>query len=526
MSSPQPSKYWVGECAKQVYVVSAKIPAFADEPKLAERMYDLEISWSGNSDKQPHSVKVIDRFKSDYRYVVLADLHTGDPRPFTEDRSPDDFQDTWGKYWSLDMQLQAINEINMINPEFVLCCGDQVLGQMFPNEYGAGVSFPYEAGNGYNYTLGDEYRIFYELALKFEVPVFFVVDNHDGYVQGTDDGLEYWKAMIGPLYYSFDYGTTRYVALNTYDWTQLDRQGASVGVSAWGGQVREQEMQWLDKELASAKAAGAGIVCFGHHSPHWPEDQWYGKNYTDGVPAAEQIDRALETVAQGQRWTGEGRDAMLALCKKYGVSIFYAGHIHCDEVNITDWGGYETRFIVTTAAASDTSTYRGYRYVHVINGTIADYTYGLTPEERQQYFGDANARIGEDIFSIPLYKLNSYRNETDTKEGRKSIAVEIDNRLNQDFKGIKLRVPALESANGWKVGGDFNGSIGNVLGSSGRYEVEMLVDVPAHSRGIVYLAEQDESKSSVSGKLIPGFEAILAGVALVFAFFLFKARCK
>ncbi|MDD5502714.1 MAG: metallophosphoesterase [Candidatus Thermoplasmatota archaeon] len=525
VSGPAPSKFWVGECEKQVYTITAQMSTFEEEPKLAECMYDIEVSWGKGSDSQPHAIKIVDEIKSNYTYAVIMDFHTGDPRLMANEMSPEGFQKNWGEYWSLGLQNQLIKEINAINPEFVLLGGDNVFGQMMPEEYGSSASVPYEAGNGQNYTMGDEYNTVYNLMLKCEVPAFFALGNHDGYIQGADDGYEYWKAMIGPMYYSFDYGTTHFVSLNTYDWNQLDRQGISLGVTAWGGQVREQEMEWLKCDLASNTAND--IVILAHHTPSWPMEYGYGKNYTEGIPVVEQMDRIFESYAiyGDEKWTGEGHDELLGLCQKYNVSAFYAGHVHWDEVNITNWGSHETKFIVTTAVSSNSNQYLGYRLIDVKSGAMANYGYDLSADERQQYFGDPNAHVGEQTYSVPICKLNVSIEEQGSP-GRSSVAT-IQNDLNCAFEGVKVRLKIVANTNTKNhlaVGGDLKGSISNIFEGPSGLEAEVLADVSAHSKGTVYLIDESINGKAGENAIIPGFEMLFAGLALAFTAFLAKKR--
>ncbi len=522
------SEYWVGEYAKQVYVVSVTIPTFDEEPRLAECMYNLDLSWTGGADAQPHSVKVIDYFKEDYSYVVVADFHTGDPRAMGDARDPDEFQDSWGKYWSLDAQLKSIAEINALNPEFVICPGDIVYGQTFPNEYGtAEAEVPYEAGNEQNYMMGNEYELFYGLQLLFEVPVYYTIGNHDGYVQGTDDGYEYWKAMIGPLYYSFDYGATHYVAPNTYDWSELDRQGASAAVSAWGGQVRPMQLEWLKSDLAAARGDEGieDIVCFSHHSPSWPEETWYGKDATGGVPGAEQADRGVETlVVNGdQLWTGCGRDPMLDLCRDYDVSFYFAGHTHWDEINVTERTDINTTFVITTTVSSGSDQYWGYRYVEVENGSITNFVYDITQGQRDEYLDGASGGLWEGAFSIPLYNFDvEYRLDVSSM----MWSAVVKNGLNQDFENVKVRLSVPASEMFWKVEGDFDGRVLNRIRGSSVEEVEVIVSVPALSEGAVHLAECDtdpyaKAEDGTKSQETPGFGAftLLAAVGCALLFF-------
>ncbi|PLX17040.1 MAG: hypothetical protein C0599_14280 [Salinivirgaceae bacterium] len=160
-------------------------------------LYDLHVTASGGiSDTARNAVKVIDQYKDEYYFIQITDTHLpghtfyGDEGYETDESELTDLE-------------KVINDINLINPEFVLLTGDLI------NE---GELEDFECLRHHTKTV--------QLLEKFEVPVFIVPGNHDlgGWdatppSQGTSR-REWWRFFgwrqqsIPPVqeeYYTHDY---------------------------------------------------------------------------------------------------------------------------------------------------------------------------------------------------------------------------------------------------------------------------------------------------------------------------------
>ncbi|WP_437483020.1 metallophosphoesterase [Sorangium sp. So ce1014] len=123
---------------------------------------------------------------------------------------------------------------------------------------------------------------------RLNKPLVLVPGNHDGmaayasYAEGTPseaylepdpanevayDGIHHFRRTIGPLYFAFDWGKTRYICMNSFELTRAERLGYHAVVANWGGFVRAEQRGWLEDELEDASAAHRHAVVFMHHDP-------------------------------------------------------------------------------------------------------------------------------------------------------------------------------------------------------------------------------------------------------------------
>lgn len=381
-----PSHRWEGPYQRDVLQLAVTVPGEAPEG-----LYDIEVPHV--DDRARRAVSVYHEWPDEPEIVVVADPQVTDPRavgdgmedatgvnPFSphtttrEDLESDNdlralsdaMNDTWGiDLLGLNADLEerwriyqeAIEQINERDPDLVLFSGDLNFG-WGPNLW----RVEYEEGwallNGGPNTYGATYE-------GFRVPTVLAPGNHDAYTEAGEDGLEYWKAYYGPPAFETTFGNTSIVSVNTYDWSELDRFGLSYAVSAWGGQIRDAQLQWLRETLCQAhggtptpdEGAIAGVACpdlgdtsdsrvvtFAHHSPSWQQDLYnettqgpipYGEfaERTKGVPGAEQLFRgAVSFTTTDQAWSGEARLETRETLRELDVDAHFAGHTHRDRV--------------------------------------------------------------------------------------------------------------------------------------------------------------------------------------------------
>jgi predicted phosphodiesterase len=206
-------------------------------------LYDLKVTGSdGIIDTVINAVKVIDQYKENYYFIHITDLHLlghtfyGVSGYETEHEAVDDFN-------------EVINDINLINPEFVLLTGDLI------NE---GELEDFECLRNHTLTM--------ELLEKLEVPVYIVPGNHD--LGGWDETpppqgtarQEWWRFFgwrqreVPPTKteylthdYSFDYGNVHFIGLEAYD--NYDSYMHDV----YGDEsFIPSQMTWLNNDLTAA----------------------------------------------------------------------------------------------------------------------------------------------------------------------------------------------------------------------------------------------------------------------------------
>ena len=172
------------------------------------------------ADIQMNAVRVITAFRDNYRFVHVTDLHFGDPRRYLLPPRPENSNAPLP-----NIIKQILEELSFLDPEFILFSGDLVFGSAYYLEY------PWS----------------WEVLSSYSLPTFMVPGNHDGYASGDGllrDGLEYWQQIIGPPYYSFDYGENHYVCINTYDGSASERESISFIPQKWGGTLGDQQLEW------------------------------------------------------------------------------------------------------------------------------------------------------------------------------------------------------------------------------------------------------------------------------------------
>ncbi len=373
---PEASTLWEGPYERTVIPLTGQLPGEAPEG-----LYDVVVP---DIDRAHRAVSVHEAWPETPTLVLLADTQTGDPRALRDGMQgsfgidplapgeadprvpPDpgpmnealaeafgvdvvhldvDLGDRWGAYRA------AIERVNALEPDLVLFSGDLTFGQLVPGSYHVEYEEAWALINGGTGVDGTTYE-------GFHAPTLVSPGNHDAYVQSGEDGFAFWEAYFGPPAYSVSFGGATFVSVNTYDWSELDRMAISFPASAWGGQIREDQLAWLrgtlceanggtptedPGEIAGVGCSGAGderVITFSHHSPSWVQDTWqdaydglYHACPCEGTPVAEQAARgAISYTTTGQAWSGENRLALRETLRDFDVDLHAAGHTHRDRI--------------------------------------------------------------------------------------------------------------------------------------------------------------------------------------------------
>ncbi|MCD7036511.1 metallophosphoesterase [Metabacillus sp. GX 13764] len=463
VSAEKGSSYWKKDGT--VYDVTVQIPE--DVP---ENLYDLAVSYKADGEKQTdvqhHSVKVVKEFKKDFSFIHLTDIHVGSPRNLVKLSyakeagiwNPDE-----SKRW---LYLnKTIQEINLQKPDFVLLSGDLVFGQLNPGEYSY------------------EYKEVFRVLQQLQVPVYIVPGNHDGYAQdlSLSDGLKYWNETFGPTYFSFDYGPYAHIAaLNSFDWDKKDRTGSgTVSVRTWGGQVREEQMNWLKNDLAENEKKTSPEqmkILMSHNNPlHHDRDIWpssdpevvrYWKNYDE-----QHNPQTLSNLLLGEKlgikydqlWHGEGSKEILVLMKQYSIKLGVHGHTHEDRIDERD----SSIFATTTSVELTGDPWVGYRTFQMKNGSMdPSYIYSGTENSVPVYQnGDTAAGV-----------MSAQADYAGPNDGTgDSQTVTLTNRLN---RAVTYHVPLFLTAGSYQATA---GELKMIEENDGMVQMEAEITVPANS---------------------------------------------
>jgi len=225
-------------------VISAGIP---------DDLYDLRVTADGGlADTRRHAVQVLPQFREDFYFIHITDTHLPDHRFSDSGGSPSDSTET------VDLRA-VIQDINLINPEFVLITGD------FINE-----------GELEDYLEWRAYTRAQRQLYEFTVPTFLVTGNHDIGGWSTtppSDGTsrrDWWRffgwprldnpppgAPLHTQNYSFDYGPIHFVGLESYN--NYDRWRDSLYGS---DSFISEQLAWLNQDLAAASGSEAEVLFY------------------------------------------------------------------------------------------------------------------------------------------------------------------------------------------------------------------------------------------------------------------------
>ncbi len=309
------------------------------------------------ADIQMNAVRVITAFRDNYRFVHVTDLHFGDPRRYLLPPRPENSNAPLP-----NIIKQIFEELSFHDPEFILFSGDLVFGSAYYLEY------PWS----------------WEVLSSYSLPTFMVPGNHDGYASGGGllrDGLEYWQQIIGPPYYSFDYGENHYVCLNTYDGSASERESISFIPQKWGGTLGDQQLEWLEDDLNKASQEGRNSIICGHHDPRGDVHRLGGNSNcadedNDGYAEATEFPDALCYQEWNDRKSGEALVQMIrennSSPQEGKITHFLLGHIHSDFI---DWDEESNTWWVHTNAAGSSASSRddffGYRIIEIEDTRVA-----------------------------------------------------------------------------------------------------------------------------------------------------------
>jgi hypothetical protein len=350
-----------GGRSESVWHVSFRVPQEA-LPELYNIRVEADTGDGRISDGQPHAVAVVEDDDDDFTFITLSDIHVHErdnSAPFSTQTNKGMAEDGEPLFFQ-----RAIEQVNLVRPDFVLMLGDYIRGQRRPGE------------------LLSEYEGFYDAMLELEVPAFLITGNHDGYINEID-GKRWFENNIGPLFFSFDVGDCHFTCLDSYQWPADDRVVMNkflyMEPRKWQGQVLsaedesdpstyDGELGWLEEDLAAHAGSPLRVMAI-HHDPYTPDDKAFSfidVNYY-----------GIFRFGGG----GEGREALKSAAARHDVDMFFGGHLHTDDLGALPWdgGGGETFYSCQTCVYFDEGGegdhYPGYRLVEVEDGEIASFSY-------------------------------------------------------------------------------------------------------------------------------------------------------
>ncbi|HUW59529.1 MAG TPA: metallophosphoesterase [Candidatus Bathyarchaeia archaeon] len=136
--------------------------------------------------------------------------------------------------YQTDLFRGMIREWNVLKPAFVIEVGDLILG-------GSADGVPVQ------------WDLFEETIAACEPPYLPVPGNHDINDSATE---RMWQDRLGPPRYSFRYGNSRFIALDSEEVDALDR-------------LSDEQVAWFKDELERSKEANVFVFL---HQPYWSDE--------------------------------------------------------------------------------------------------------------------------------------------------------------------------------------------------------------------------------------------------------------
>ena len=186
-----------------------------------------------------------------------------------------------GHEWDADRLAVAVQAANHIRPDFVVVGGDMIDDPARAEQVEA------------------LFRVMHRL--DPDIPVKWAPGNHDissNFLVPSPHDIEKYREIFGPDYYSFEWGATKFVVMNT---VVLDHPELVPG-------ELDEQLVWLESEM---NGYDGRIVLMGHH-PLFLESADEGDNYWN-LPV-------------------ERRQRVLELAHAAGVRLALAGHWHRNNI--------------------------------------------------------------------------------------------------------------------------------------------------------------------------------------------------
>lgn len=148
---------------------------------------------------------------------------------------------------------KAIDQLNLLQPEFVMSVGDYVEGYTTVQE-----------------EMDEQWEEFEAIVNELEMPFFFVRGNHDINMPLTRKA---WTERRGPQYYSFKYNDVLFIVLDTEDAERPMPENMEEDISTYNKLKKEdpqKAMAFIIEWMKTPEAQEA----FGHHAKvEFPEIQ-------------------------------------------------------------------------------------------------------------------------------------------------------------------------------------------------------------------------------------------------------------
>lgn len=232
----------------------------------------------------------------------------------------------------------------------------------------------------------------------------------------AQDGLDYFRAILGPADMALPLGRLELIGLNSYAGRPerrhafvlgLDFLGIDLGAAAvdnYGGYLTDAQLDWLSDRLRRAAGAGRRVVLLLHHDPRGTRGQPWGRGYHANLPFpteplglrtfqewnydSSEWDSNPQDDRRGESQTSNSAVRLLELIARY-VDVVVTGHIHDDEDTLIEPGAelvpgsgirarrriHIIRLATSASSPDDEDGYWGYRLLQFAAGRLQSARY-------------------------------------------------------------------------------------------------------------------------------------------------------
>ncbi len=233
----------------------------------------------------------------------------------------------------------AVDQINALDPDFVVICGDLV----------------HDASDS-------TYSDFLSIKKGFTMPCYLAPGNHDVGNVPNDTTLAYYRNTVGADYYDFSHKGYAFVVANTQLW-KADVEGES-----------DKHDLWFKETLAVKGKGEFPLIVIGHiplYLEHSEEEEQYSN------------------------FPMEKRKEMLELFERYAVLAYLTGHTHRTIIH-----QYKSTQLVTGETSSKNFDKRpmGYRLWEVSPDTMKHHFVAIQPGKEENLLIDTTLNEIQNLF--------------------------------------------------------------------------------------------------------------------------------
>ena len=270
---------------------------------------------------------------------------------------------------------------------------------------------------------------------KYPMTLWPVIGNHDHDPSipagaNTDfTAADPWRRFVCPNYYSFNLGKVHYVVLDDIYYLNIDYGDETysegvVGSRNYRGNITNDQMQWLRKDLALVDYSTPVVVCL--HIPAWSIDSNF--SYSPRL---------------------DNTGTLCSLLNKYKEAHIVSGHNHCNYTARPTGYSHVTEHNIAATCGSlwQSAIFTGRHICH--DGSPAGYMrWTITGDNLQWYFKP----IHEGDRQMRLYDMNKVRDYYLNNATMRNILRDDPSRVNYGTIGDNMvMVNVFSYAPGWQV---------------------------------------------------------------------------